>query len=318
MSKKKAGSKKRRLNLAAARKKQKEMEERGGNEFHELKEGWNFFAILPPWDDDVDVLWKEVQQHGRLVCPEATVGKQCILCAEVRRRMKKGDTDFADEHRLRSRAFFNAIRKEHIKKKDPAGVKVLGVSSTVFEAILEQITDEEVDISDPKAAVIVAIKRKGKGIRTRYPKVKFSDPIDISKYITDDIMGALWDLDALRYAQPATTKELKKAIRGAADEDGDDEDFDDLSSDEGTETSGDDEFGEDDLSSDEDGGSEAEGEEDELLGEPEDGEDPDGEEDPELEELMGDDEEPEEKPARRVRKASTKASGKKKVRRRAG
>lgn len=320
---KKVTRKRRRLNIDKARKKQRELEDRGGNEFHEIKEGWNFFLLLPPWSDDVDEIWKEVQQHQRLVCPRSTVGKPCIMCDEINKRMKRGDTEFADDNKLRSRAFFNAIRKEHIKEKSVENVKVLALPPTVFEAILEHITDEEMDISDPKAAVIVGIKRKGKGMRTRYPKVKFSDPVNVSKFITDEILENLWDLDALRYVQPASVKELRKAIRGAADDEEDDSSFgdEDLSGDE-------DELGEDDLGEEDGEGEEGEEggeEEDELLSEPDDdseeggedeGED-EGEEDGEddLDDLMSEledgegEEEEEEKP--RVRKADKKAGRKK-------
>lgn len=164
--------KKRGLDMEAARKKQAELETRRPNtDFHQLKQGWNYFFILPPFGKS-NVIWKEVFRHGQYVCPKETAGKNCIMCKEIARRAKKGDSDFADKHKIQSRAFFNAIEKSEIKKKDPSCVKVLGVSSKTFSEIVEYITDEDRDISDPSAAIPVGIKRKGEGLQTRY-KIKF-------------------------------------------------------------------------------------------------------------------------------------------------
>lgn len=298
----------RKLNIERAREKADELESRSDSEFHELKQGKNFFFIMLPWSDDVEVIWKEVQQHQMLVCPsKAADGKRkCILCEETRRRRKKGDSDFASNWRLRSRGLFNAIRKEHIKQKDPSNVKILGVSTTVFRDIIEHIIDNDLDISDPEAAIPVCIKKTGEKLKTRY-NTAFGSPIDISRYLTDDVMGALWDLDAAQAAQPAGDKELRKAIRGAADED-DDDDFD-------VDSDSDKDF---DLEADD-------GLEDELFDNPDDSEGSDTEAETEdFEDMLDlDDEIEKEKPkhrkVRKVRSQNTKpapAARRRKVRRR--
>ena len=220
--KKELGSKSvNKLDLSKVKKKQEELENRNMSDFHEIKEGFNYFFIMPPWSDE-GVIWKEVQQHGTVgVCPKAAAKKACILCDEIKRRIRKGDTDFADNNKLRSRAFFNAIKKDDIKKCDPSCVKILALSPSIFEEVIAFITEEDTDISDPNAAVCLAIKRKGKAMRTRYT-IKFGVPVDISKYVTGSVIEGLYDLDSIRAVQPAGIKELRKAIRGAADDEDED------------------------------------------------------------------------------------------------
>lgn len=213
------------MDLDKAAAKHREVEERSSGDLHDLKEGWNFLYLLPPWSDE-GVIWKEVEQHGRGVCPKRAQGKDCLVCAEMVKRAKRGDAEFVDTNRLKSRAFFNAVKKENVRKlltTPEAVIKVLGASGVVFREILEYINDEKVDISDPSACVLLGIKKTGKGLRTRY-KVKFGEPVDISKYVTKKVKDCLHDLDAFRFAQPMTIKEQRKLVRGAAD---DDDSFDD-------------------------------------------------------------------------------------------
>lgn len=288
--------KRRRVSMDRVRNKKTELDNRSSTDFHELKDGWNYFYVLPPWSDDVEEIWKEVQQHGLLVCPRSVSDTtECLLCSEIRKRLRKGDSDFADKHRLRTRAFFNAIRKDKIREKDQYNVKVLAVSSKTFEEIIDHMADEDIDISNPEAAVPVAINKKGKGLRTRY-KVRFGEPTDISKYLTDEVWEALHDLDTMRSSQPATVQDMRKAIRGAADED-DDGDFDD------EELEGTEELAEEDEVF-EDPGDEDYPEMDEDVYEDEDLDSLDAE----LEALEEEDE-PERKPApRAARKAAKKAA----------
>jgi len=273
-------SSRRRLNMDKARKKQEEIDSRSSSSFHEIKEGWNYFFVMPPWDDDVDVIWKEVQQHRFLVCPRhATEGKKdCMICTELR---KTKSSEFSEQYALKSRGFFNAIRKADIKKKDPDTVGILALSSAIFREVIDYINDEDKDISDPEAAIPIGIHRRGKGLRTRY-KIKFGEAVNISAYLTDKIMDALHNLDDMKAAQPASVKDMRKAIRGAAD---DDDDFED-----------DDLDGEEEIDSDEEFDGEDLAEEDDLLSEPEE-EEPEEEEIEEEEEeyeLEDDGEEPEE------------------------
>jgi hypothetical protein len=257
------------MDLDKAAAKHKEVEERASGELHDLHEGWNFFFLLPPWSDE-DVIWKEVEQHGRGVCPKRALGKECQVCAELVKRARRGDSDFVEQNRLKSRAFFNATKKENVRKllsTPEAVIKILPASSVVFREILEFINDEKVDISNPSACVVVGIKKTGKGMRTRY-KTKFGDAVDISKYVTPKALEHLHNLDAFRFAQPMSTKEQRKLIRGSADDDEDmDEDEEDIE--------------DEDLDEDAEGAEEEGSEEDEVFEEPEE------EEEDELEEEEG-------------------------------
>jgi hypothetical protein len=268
--KKKKGKSRRygKTNMEKVRRKSEELESRGGSrDMHDLKQGWNFFWILPPLPGQ-DECFKEVQQHRLAVCPKAASDgeKPCDVCKEITKRSRKGDVDFVDEMRLKSRGFFNAVRRDDLKKKDPDNVKILPVSGGVLREIAEFMADEDVDISDPQAAILLGIKKKGQKQATRYKVKLSSEPVNIEKYLTDAVLDAMYDLDKARATQPATTKELRKLIRGAADEEDEDESPD---------------FEDDDLE-DEDGEEEEEeeAEEDELF------EDPDGEEEEEEEEEL--------------------------------
>jgi len=331
-SKSKGSSKRKRrgIDFDEAAKKQKELADRSGGEFHELKVGWNYFYICPPWADEIRVLWREVQQHGLgLVCPpNSGYDKPCLICKERKKALKKGDSDFADNFRLSSRGFMNAIRKEDIKSRGP--VKLLGVSSNVFEQIVDHVTDEKIDISDPEAAVIVAIKRKGKGKATRYPSVKFSDPINIAKYITDDVYEALNDLDTIKAVQPASEKAQRTAIRKFIKGDADEDDFDDdedLSGDDGFDDEGDgfendsdedelfddpdtsdeDDEDSDDLDDDDDDSTD---DEDDSDDDDDDGDSSDDEDDTDEDDDLADDDDEEEKPKK---KRKAKSSDRKKA-----
>jgi len=277
------------MDLDKASAKHKEVEERSSGDLLDLKDGWNFLFLLPPWSEE-GVIWKEVEQHGRGVCPKRSVGKECLVCAEMVKRARRGDTDFVENHRLKSRAFFNAVKKENVRKllsTPDAVVKVLGASGVVFREILEFINDEKVDVSDPNACVTLGIKKTGKGLRTRY-KVKFGDPVDISKYVTKKVMECLHNLDAFRFAQPMSIKDQRKLIRGNADED-EDESFED-----------EEELGEEkDLDEEEQEGAEEGSEEDEVFEEPEGEEDEAAEEGEgaEEDEAVEEDADPEDEPA---------------------
>lgn len=220
----------RRLNTERARQTLDDIDEMSDKtEFHELKEGqWNVFYIMPPWRDDVDVVWKDVPQHGILVCPrysDPERRRRCLMCEEIKKRVKRGDVEFRDKWGLRPRGLFNAIRKNVIEEADPKNIRVLALSKGIFAELLEYVHDEAVDISNPRAARPVAIKRNGKGLRTRY-KLRIGEPVDISEFITDEVMEGLFDLDSLKAVQPASNKQMIKEIRGGEDDfDEDDDNF---------------------------------------------------------------------------------------------
>lgn len=293
--------------MEKAKEKSEQLATRSQSEYHEHAQGWNYYFIMLPWSDE-GVAWKEVERHGMHVCPKQ-YGRDCLVCKELRKRIKKGDTDFVDENRSKTQGYFNAIRKSDIKKGDPDCIKVLRASPTVFGEIIDFITDEEIDITDPEAAHVVGIKRTGTGMRTRYKTKVSSEAVDISRYITDKVLEGLFDLDTIRAVQPASDKDLRKLVRGSADDDEDD-DFSDDDLD-------DDKDGDDDLEDDLDDGDDIE---DELFDDDE--EEPaeeEAEEEPE-EEVEDDfdfeDEEEEAPPPKRTKKKVAKKAPAKKVRRR--
>jgi hypothetical protein len=223
------------MDMKKATEKYREMEEKSKGDFVLLKEGWNFFFIMPPWPGSKDrTIWKDVERHGQFVCPRKAADKRCLICEELPRRAKKGDSQWVSEHKLKTRALFNVVSKSKITKlpsNPQAYIKILGISPMLFEDILSYINLERVDISNPSESVVVGINRKGTGFNTRY-KLHMGDAIDISKYITSDVMEALHNLDTCKAALPATTKEMRQEVRGAADDDDDFDDSDDIENDE--------------------------------------------------------------------------------------
>ena len=208
----------RRMNMDRARGKQREIESRKEGEVHELKTGWNYFFLGGPWSDLGDI-WKEVERHGLLVCPERAGLRKCKMCAEIRKALREGDTAFADEWELKTTAYLNACRKEDLKRKDPNSWKALRLSPASFAELVEWVVDEDCDPSDPSNAYVLGIKKTGSGLQTRY-KVKMSkNGYNIEQWVDDAFMStALVDLDALRWARPASDEDLVKAITGDGEE----------------------------------------------------------------------------------------------------
>ena len=276
------------INRGAVRKQQEQNEGRSSGQYHDLQNGWNHFFVMPPYSD-AGLPFKEVERHGVHVCPKrwSNGKKRCSMCEELRRRQKKGDESFIQEWRLKSVGYFNALKKSDVKKKDPALVKALRLSQKSFDEYVEWLddeleADENFNPTDPTACYLLSIKKKGSGMQTRYT-VKIGDPIDISAYVTEEFLSeALLNLDKIKGALPADEKELRKALRSAADED-EDEDEDDFSDDEDEEIEdGDgDEFEDDEEDEEiEDGdGDEFEDDEEDEDGEEDGDEDGDEEED---------------------------------------
>jgi hypothetical protein len=123
--------------------------------------------------------------------------------------------------------------------------------------MIEHADDEDCTLSNPYEAICVGIKRTGQGLRTKY-KVKFLAPVDISAYLTDEVLEACDDLRTIQGTRPAKLEDLRKLTEGAEDEDDDDDGSDE-------------EVGEEEEE-DEDGDGEEWGEEDEALEEPDDDE----------------------------------------------
>jgi hypothetical protein len=290
----------RRINRDAVRKQQTQNEGRSSGQYHDLAQGWNHFFVMPPYSDS-GLPFKEVERHGIHVCPKrASNGKKrCSGCEELRRRQKKGDEAFIQEWRLKSVGYFNALKKSEVKKKDPACVKALRLSQKSFDEYVEWLddeleADENFNPTDPHACYLLSIKKKGSGMQTRYT-VKIGDPVDISAYVTDEFLDeALLNLDTIKGALPADEKELRKALRQAADED--DEEDDDFSDDEDADDDdefaddADDEDADDEDADDEDADDE---DDDEFADDDEDEEDDDGEDDDEDADEDADDDEDE-------------------------
>lgn len=310
---KKGSSRRRGVNRARAKEKADELDQRFAGSYHEIKEGANWFYILPPWDGS-DVAWEEVQQHGVNACRKSRGMKSCYGCSRLAQEEKRGNQKFVQRWRKATKGLFNAIRRGDLKKKDPECVRVLRVTGRVFQEILEEIIDVQ-DITVPDAAVLVCIRRKGTGIKTRYT-VKFGKEEDLSRYLPDVVLDAAKNLEAL--VEIPSDKDLKKAMRKAADEDsddddddaddfGDDDDTEDDADDDGDDGDADDEFGDDDEEDDEE---EEDEEDDEEEEDGDDEEDEEGDDEEDDEEIDEDDEEEEEPPPRRKKKAKKKVAKK--------
>lgn len=256
-----------------AKRKQQELESRSSSQYHNIPAGKrNWFFLLPGWTTEdgsvAEEPWKEVMRHGMLVCPKATHGKPCPICDRLRVESRKGNEDFVDRMKLGSRGFFNAVRKEHLKDMDPDNVKVLPLSPAAFRAVIDHITEEEIDITEPTAAVPVGIKRKGEKQATRYD-VQFGTPTDVSRYVTEDIYSALINLDTFKGAKPASKDELLKALKKELREAADEDEYDSDGGEDGEEDA--DASGDEDWESYEEQGQDDVGDDDEDLDGGEDG-----------------------------------------------
>ena len=219
---------------AAAKK--KEIDNRNESIYHNIKPNqWHWVFIMPPWSDAGDI-WYEVEKHGLHVCPERLGIRKCVICKEIRKQQKKGNSDFAQEFRLKPVAFLNAIRKEDVTTENPCSkIKVLRLTPRHFEELVDYILDEEIDLTDLEAAIPIGIKKTQKGTnwRTiRYKDLKFGNPIDISNRIDEKEMEeALFDLDTIRAAMPSSDKDMRKSIQEALGGDPDEDDEEEIEDD---------------------------------------------------------------------------------------
>ena len=217
----------RKLNMKNVRAKRQEIQGRKSGSMHKLEVNqWEWFFVMPPWSDKGDI-WKEIWKHGFKGgnCPEAMGVRKCPLCAELKRRVAAGDEDFEKQFYLQPQAYVNAIKVGDVKKGDPNSIKVLRLSSRLFDDLIDFIlegdgTGEPVDISDPLGAWRIGIKKyETGGGSVRYKDMKFGkQPENISRFITEDFLRAgLTDLDTFKFALPASDKELRSVFADSND-----------------------------------------------------------------------------------------------------
>ena len=231
--KKKGGSKKgRTVDMGAVKNKQEELDTRstGDIPYWDVKEGWNYFRLAPPWSDE-NIFYREVLRHKTIVCPKRTNGDpKCFICSRLPVLRKAGKTQAVKDWTPRPRAYFNAWRTDKTGKKfKPDDIRVLGASPTVFKEILEEVL-ESGSICGLEDGSVLKIHRKGQGLKTRY-RVRFGDEVDISGLISDNWEDFLIDLDGLSSSPPQN--ELKEYYSGSdrggssADEDEDEDNDED-------------------------------------------------------------------------------------------
>lgn len=312
----------REMDMESAKQKKKEIEKRNEGIFHEIRQKKgsyvaNYYYVMPSWrTKGKRDCWREVWRHKIYVCPYRMLKKKCVICDEIRKQDKLGNTDFGREWAARPTGYVNAIRKEDIAKKSLDCLKVLRLSKVLFEQLVDHVNDEDDDISNPKKAVPICIKRKGINLETDYRDMTFGKAVDIRKYLTKEIGESLFDLDTAAFVQPASKKDMIKAIKGAADEDEDEDEFiDDEEEDEEEDLQEPDDDEEEELDEDED--------EDEDDDSDDSDDEEEEEEDDDLSEFEDDDEEEEEeepppKKSKKTKRSKTKTDkgkkGKDKVR----
>lgn len=229
----------RKLNISRVRSKKKELQSRKSGASHKLeaddKTHWFFF--LPPWSNAGDI-WKEIWKHGFKGgnCPEKAGLRNCPLCKEFKKRKAAGDEEFTKSYYLQPQSFVNAIRVEDVKSEDAQDVKVLRLTPTMFNDIVDYIldgsddgSDDVVDITDMKQAVRIGIRKYKTNNGVRYKDVKFGNrPSDISSYMTPEFLNeALINLDTYKFCQPSSDKDLRSVFQSTDDGFGEDSGYGD-------------------------------------------------------------------------------------------
>ncbi len=169
--------------------------------------GKNVVRVLPPWTDEgvfANQFYREVHQHwnvagedtGPTLCPkktpEASTDKDCPICDFVEQlRARKNDVEaqeLAKELRAKLAYFVSIVdindpvysakdiaewKKDRPDSECPfeAGdvkIQCYAATSTTFDAILNIVLANEMDITDLSEGYNVVITKQGKGLQTKY------------------------------------------------------------------------------------------------------------------------------------------------------
>lgn len=202
------------------------IETRNEGDVHDLEGSkWIWFFIMPPFNPQASEeerrAWHEIERHAWLTCPERhKSGQACRMHDEMRKRLRAGDSAFADKFKLNSCGLANAVLKQDIRKlhKDSSVCRVLKMSAGVFAFFMDHILDELKkgrDVTDPATAQLFGIKPNGKSGKAKRYEKKWGDTYDIETkagVTTEVVDGAVFNLEIVRDALPASDKDLRTAI----------------------------------------------------------------------------------------------------------
>ena len=184
-------------------------------------DGRSRWRILPSWRDpkhpQAGQFWHDFGQHfikdgtGQLkavyVCTDKTFGKPCPVCSAIELGMRASSDDDMVEllknSRANGRILLNALQVDGESPNDP---QILEVAPSVFNEILNIITEWGDEVLDLDAGKDIIIERVGKGLSTKYSVqiAAKSKPVDAS------VMSRVANLD--EYVQQESEEQARRAI----------------------------------------------------------------------------------------------------------
>lgn len=170
------------------------------------EDGRSRWRILPGWRkpdaENAEQFWHDFGAHyikdqaGELkavyVCTDKTFGKPCPICSAVQSAIKTtGDDEMVkllQESRSTGRVLLNALR---IDGENPNEPQILEIPPTVFEGIINIISEWGPETLDLETGKDFVIERAGKGKNTKY-SVQIAAK---SAAISPDVLKKLHNLD---------------------------------------------------------------------------------------------------------------------------
>lgn len=147
------------------------------------EDGRSRWRILPSWRKpdapNPEQFWHDFGAHyikdqsGELkaiyICAEKTFGKPCSICSTVQHAIKNTHDDemknLLMESRSTGRVLLNATRPEGENPNEPV---IMEVPPSVFEGMINIITEWGIGVLDLEKGMDFVIERSGKGKNTKY------------------------------------------------------------------------------------------------------------------------------------------------------
>lgn len=170
------------------------------------EDGRSRWRILPGWRkpdaENAEQFWHDFGAHyikdqtGELkavyVCTDKTFGKPCAICSAVQSAIKSTADDemvkLLQESRSTGRVLLNALRVDGENPNEP---QILEIPPTVFEGIINIISEWGPETLDLETGKDFVIERAGKGKNTKY-SVQIAAK---SAAVSADVLKKLHNLD---------------------------------------------------------------------------------------------------------------------------
>ena len=172
------------------------LEERGIQQIV-AADGDNFFAIIPPKDDDQYFGFKFYAHYDvgpnrdRFLCPRRTNNGRCPLCEEYMRTKDDNLTDDEMKPLKSSLRYLFFVVDMASAETQAEGVKLLEVPKTVNDELLVLSTDRRtgavIDVSDPTDGKLLIYTRTGKGLGTKYSGFVLEDRDPLLQSWSEDV-----------------------------------------------------------------------------------------------------------------------------------